>query len=283
MKLYTHVLAYTLILIFCVTLDSAWSRDSDASAERTLTLINQGNRDILRNITYKDLESAFEISRLTYRGRIPFGQRGKVVNSALKGLFNRDPRVQLICVEILRGFQPDRFMAPEVYLLYKQISEYKMLFPGKTQKHRDYYEYKNLLGQMVKKSTSAELTILYKFVRRDKLIQHMLKTDNTFLKSAGKDDYFILSKKIDGEPDETVPLKNYGETRFFNLDQLHIIIHGLDNPNLTVRQGLAKYLIRFYNLNARKMRVEYRNQIMLALKRAYDDDIINKPKLIRVY
>ncbi len=247
-----------------------------------LKKISEGDRDVLRDISYTNLEYILDYSRGS-QGVIYLGKRNKAVNSALKGLFNKDPRVRLICIEILRLSKPDRLMEPEVELAYERETVY-LLKGGKDRplKYTDYYSYRNLFGKKSKRSVLEETTKIYRFVLRDKYVYLLLEKENDLLSYIKKEDFFILSRRIAHEKRETIPLQSVGHKRVFKPESLWIVIKGLDNPNTMVKQGCARYLVAYYNTNAYQMDAHTRSQVLKALKRAYDNDVIAKPRLIKV-
>lgn len=254
--------------------------DSKAYVSQVITKINEGDRHILKDIRYTNLEYILEYFRETSSEMIFYGKRGKIVNSALKGLFNKDPRVRLICIEILRRFNPDRFMMPEVKKAYHNETAISLNSKRLIKSINDY-EYRSLSGYKIKKNKVEEITKLYHYVKRDQLVYKMLWKNPNILKEIGKGDFLLLTKRISNEKEEDIPFKSFGKRKFFKHNQLQIIINGLDNPNITVKRECANYLINFYNYNASQLDMHFRNQIKIALKKAYDDYIIPKPRLVR--
>ncbi len=247
-----------------------------------LKKISVGDRDVLKDITYPDLEYVLDYSR-GIGGVVHLGKRNKAVNSALKGLSNKDPRVRLICIEILRLSRPDRLMEPEAKLAYERETVYLLgRNKDKPLKYTDYYSYRNLFGKKSRRSMLEETTKLYHFVLRDKYVYWLLEKDSNLLSYIKKEDFFILSRRIAFEKRETIPLQSVGQKKFFKPENLWIIIKGLDNPNIMVKQGCARYLINYYNSNAYQIDPHMRNQVLQALKKAWDDDIIAKPRLIKL-
>ena len=270
-----------LLLILSIKTFGTNSKTSREYANFVIKKINQGDKNILKNISYKKLSSAFQIERDQNHGELPLGNRGKVINSALKGLFSIDPRVRLLSIEILRKMKPDRFMAPEVDLAFKNITTFLLSDQDKQYQFKDYYIYQDINGNQVKKSLIKELRHLYYFVQRDWLVNKMKHEDGNILTKINHDQFLVLVRQIDNEPPRDIPFKAFGENTIFHQDQLMVIINGLESKILNIRQECALYLINYYNYNNNILSLYYRNRIKTALKKAYDDDIISKPKLIR--
>ncbi len=281
-KLITCIIIMLIMMTIHQNHDFAQTKESSIVASDSIKQIIHemitGDRKVLREISYEELVAVFDYTRVI---RYPFPKkRSKVVNSALKGLFNKDPRVSLLCIEILRKMIPDRLMEPEVKLLYEQYSSIAL-----QKDHKDYYTYRNIiLGTKVTKSWRKEISKLYQFIQRDKLVYRLLNVpeDNQLLKSLDKNEFIVLSRAIDKEKRNRIPLRSVGKTKFFKIDQLEVIYHGLDNPNYVVKRDCANFLIDYYNYNALRMIVAKRNEIKMVLKKAYDNDIIAKPKLVKI-
>lgn len=272
-----------LCLVSVFIYSSSFSKNTSVQfVNSVIEKINKGDRDVLKDIAYEDLNYVFEYSRLNM-GRVPLAYRDKVVNSALNGLYNKDPRVTLISIEILRLFKPDRLMAPEIKQSYKNLKKNDINLNLKRNSKNDYYEYFNIYGKKVKKSLSEEVTKLYQFMRRDEIMHHIKNKDGYYLKKISREDFIILVKPIDDEQKSSVPLLSTKKVLYFKDTQLKMVLAGMDNPNLTVKRGTALYLIEYYNNNASRLNPYYRNQIIDALKEAYDNNIIKKPKLVKLY
>lgn len=280
-----EVMKTKLLLVLSILLINHLSFADKNSAKYVKTVINKinnGDKDILKEISYEDLNYVIDYSYHNL-GHFPLVVRAKVVNSALNGLFNKDPRVRLISIDILRRFTPDRLMAPEIELSYKAIKNSSLNLNTKQRKYSDYYEYRNIYGKNVKKSLAEETTKLYKFMRRDQLIYHIKNKDGYYLKQISKEDFLILVKPIDKEPISSIPLLSTKKVLYFKATQLKMVLAGMENSNLTVKRGTALYLIEYYNNNAKRLDPYYRNQIISALKKAYKNNLISKPRLIKVY
>ncbi|MDH4128017.1 MAG: hypothetical protein OEV44_04650 [Spirochaetota bacterium] len=276
-------LILTIILVLLITKISNGDQSPQDLMKTVIIKINKGDRYVLRNISYQDLEYALDLARQAFRGKIPFDERGKIVNSALKGLFNKDPRVKLICIQILKQMKPDRLMEFEVQKAFQIETGISSIHSIKEHvKFSDFYDYRDLTGIKVRKSLSEEITKLYKFVQRHKLMYRIIYKDYATLKSISKNDFYLLTKPIDNEKNKDIPFRSFNIKGFFKPIHLINVIQGLDNPVLSIKQECANYLINYYNYNAYNLSVSIKNKITLALKKAYDDDIIPKPKLVKV-
>ncbi len=273
---------YKLILILVIILSAniVFSTQTKVDPENIMGIINKGDDFVLKDISYNNLIYVMDTMRQNYQGAIPFGKRNKVLNSVLKGLLNKDPRIVLICIDIIKYFKVDHLMEPEVKLAYRNYVLKKK--SHRVGKYRDHYAYIDMSGKKVTKSISFELIKLYRFVLRDKLMNIVLKKNPYLFKIISKNHFNVLYFRIENESDEDIPLKSFGKKKFFLPEQIERIIYGLDNPNYSIKRTCANYLIRYYNTNLYNIDIHTRNVILKALKTAYDNDIIPKPKLRRI-
>lgn len=276
------VLLLIIILISSINPIFAEENDQAVSQEYVISVITKmvnGDKEVLKEIHYHELKAVFDYARVV---RYPFDERrGKVVNSALNGLFNKDPRVSLLCIEILRKMGPDRLMEPEAELLYQRVAP---LETNKLTKYTDYYEYHDITyGKQIKKSHGEEATKLYKFVLRDKILHRLLNVagDEELLSKINKEHFLLLVEPIDNEKDLYIPFRSFGKLSFFPPYKLNVIYQGLNNTNITIQRECAIYLVNYYNRYAYRLKTEKRNEILKQIKIAYDNDIIARPKLVK--
>jgi len=260
----------------------------ESYVKEVLTLINYGDRKVLLEITYNDLDYVLDYASRVFKGNIPFGKRSKVVNSALKGLFNKDPRVILICIDMLKEAHPDRLMEPETLKAFREHAGYplKKYFQDTKQwlkrKFTDYYKYRDLRGRKATKSLIEELIKLNKFVLRDKIIFRFKNLDRGLMKKLNREMFNILADPIDEEKDDDIPFRSVKARKIFRTSDIPLIVKALDyHSNIDVRRKIALFLVKFYNYNAARLNQYYRNEILFGLKRAYDNSIIPRPALVR--
>ncbi len=209
--------------------------------EARLNDIQLGKSGILDDIYYQDLQNLldFVIARAKNRKTNPvieltknFEARKEVRHAFLEGLQNKDPRVRLSSIIVLKniGLNPD---------MQKEVR--KVLYVESVQSSS--YVVKNLEGKTYRS------TILEDLNKLDKLITRQIMSERLKSGSLSSEDFSTMSSDLilplidtieQDEPKEAVPIRTLKDR------EVDFLIAGLNNKNLDIKTRCAERLSAIY-------------------------------------
>ncbi|MDH4128854.1 MAG: hypothetical protein OEV44_08885 [Spirochaetota bacterium] len=207
--------------------------------EKGIAKIKEGNEEFLKYITYDNL-------RIFVRGLMivggnqypPLGvltsgtYEELVTKSFLGGLRNKDPRIRLFSVNILKSFSPDLAMIKKIMKYIKMETDFD------TNHHYFDIDLNVHLGNI-----KIEMLIMSKHVRRrelKKIIFDNSKTHPSIFIRISKETFVILADRISDEPERDIPLNSFKE------DKINFFIAGLLNRDVYIKERCAEFIYQIY-------------------------------------
>ena len=222
--------------------------------------------------------------------------RKNVIRSVISGLFNKDPRVRLIAVNLLRSLGPDISMDNEKHdikraSILETVTTYRICKPSnpkKIKKTIPMYTYV-YIGDRDPVSKKPVETVYYAYHQPYKEIKKLdlfvtravwinnVKNDINSLRLINKKDFLALTTQIENESLDDIPMKSPNFKVFAESEIKPIIVGMLENKTESIRDECLSFIKRFFNYKSTSL--ETKKLIKKALREARRQYLIIGPAI----